>query len=606
MLSKSHLVSERYGLARAMLPLTIACLLPSTLACRSMDAAGPSHLHATEFKNLPADEDAVRPDAAGRRALLGRAAAFGISPNAEREQRSILQGPPISTYKNGQLKRRTEREFSLDQIIACDYVEPHSRDKPGGKTAKFACAYTYISDDGRSKSKVLKIKYDAPELASVNTGIHAEPMTTRLLWALGYHADIVFPVQVRCRGCPHEPWRHTSAYWSIIDNETRLKDLPVGSPEHGRIEKFLVADAMRYVYQTLTRYPRYAGAKLEGQEFDFRIVDAQGLSIFQSKDGILHLPGHNEPIYDPHRRRLLQVTVGGHQDFKIARLDPSLWQQSPEMVREFSSALVEWKHNSIPIETYYHEGWSFNASSYEPDRLPELRYVVPDNPQLKQARQELALLSAFIAHADNKAEQQRLICLDPEKIEAEDDDCDEGGDPRWPSCQPGTDKIFSTCNQPALMLQDVGFSLGYGSRMLGRDANGRLIPDTSKTARDLAAASAQGWLEAPLFVDDTTCTTKVHPWVTGAEIQEQVSDAARLALVQKLRDFVAHDQNLDDLFRLGRLHHKARRHRGADLPKLAPPPAQGYAGGTEEQALIEEFKKVFKARLAKLEAKRCP
>ena len=98
--------------------------------------------------------------------------------------------------------------------------------------------------------------------------------------------------------------------------------------------------------------------------------------------------------------------------------------------RDYVSALVEVKHVSIPIETFYHEGWSFNVSTRDPDRTNEVRLVDTTNAELVRQRQELVLLSAFVAHADNKAEQQRLICLDKDKVEAEDKDCEKGVDPR--------------------------------------------------------------------------------------------------------------------------------------------------------------------------------
>jgi hypothetical protein len=40
-----------------------------------------------------------------------------------------------------------------------------------------------------------------------NKEIYAEAAASRLLWALGFYADEVYPVQVRCRNCPENPFK---------------------------------------------------------------------------------------------------------------------------------------------------------------------------------------------------------------------------------------------------------------------------------------------------------------------------------------------------------------------------------------------------------------
>ena len=75
--------------------------------------------------------------------------------------------------------------FAPGQTVTCDYRSV----KLGGRTPKFACAIT--PDD------VVKVKY-----GKNNGEVYAGVAATRLLWALGYGADALYPVHVVCRGCP--------------------------------------------------------------------------------------------------------------------------------------------------------------------------------------------------------------------------------------------------------------------------------------------------------------------------------------------------------------------------------------------------------------------
>jgi hypothetical protein len=87
-----------------------------------------------------------------------------------------------------------EGAFKPDQSVTCEYVKP---DEPlSGATPKFTC------DLGGGD--VVKVKY-----GKNNGEVYAEVAASRLLWALGFGADHMYPVQVACRNCPIEPW-----YWS--------------------------------------------------------------------------------------------------------------------------------------------------------------------------------------------------------------------------------------------------------------------------------------------------------------------------------------------------------------------------------------------------------
>jgi hypothetical protein len=83
--------------------------------------------------------------------------------------------------------------FSSNATVSCDYVP---RQLAGG-SPKFAC----VNGDDE-----LKVKYSAPVTGYLagrsNAEVFAEVAATRLLWALGFGADAMYPVRVICRKCP--------------------------------------------------------------------------------------------------------------------------------------------------------------------------------------------------------------------------------------------------------------------------------------------------------------------------------------------------------------------------------------------------------------------
>ena len=89
----------------------------------------------------------------------------------------LKAGPPISAT------------FAPGETVTCDYFDKDS----GGKTPKFWCR---ISADDE-----VKVKY-----GEGNGEVYAEVAATRLLWALGFGADGMYPVKVICRGCSADPF----------------------------------------------------------------------------------------------------------------------------------------------------------------------------------------------------------------------------------------------------------------------------------------------------------------------------------------------------------------------------------------------------------------
>jgi hypothetical protein len=77
--------------------------------------------------------------------------------------------------------------FSFRENVTCDYANK----KLPGHSPKFDCVI--------GKGDTVKVKY-----GGTNGEVYGEVLATRLLWALGFGADRMYPVNVICRGCPEE------------------------------------------------------------------------------------------------------------------------------------------------------------------------------------------------------------------------------------------------------------------------------------------------------------------------------------------------------------------------------------------------------------------
>jgi hypothetical protein len=76
--------------------------------------------------------------------------------------------------------------FEPEAVVTCDYIEKKQRGTP-----KFDCA---MGEDE------LRVKY-----GERNGEVYSEVASSRLLWALGFGADRMYPVKVVCNGCPADP-----------------------------------------------------------------------------------------------------------------------------------------------------------------------------------------------------------------------------------------------------------------------------------------------------------------------------------------------------------------------------------------------------------------
>lgn len=139
---------------------------------------------------------------------------------------------------------------------------------------------------------------------------------------------------------------------------------------------------------------------------------------------------------------------------EFARAQPLLERAIDyDEVREYRWVALERKFNARPVETETQEGWAFF----------ELAMVDPEAGGAPRAHIDaLRLMAVLLAHWDNKAQNQRLVCLSA----------------AWDAAR--------GCPSPFLIMQDVGATFGPAKV-------------------DLAA-----WRATPIWTDAATCTVSMR------------------------------------------------------------------------------------------------
>jgi hypothetical protein len=109
--------------------------------------------------------------------------------------------PTPEQLREGPPGRSPVRGIALNASgeVPCRY-EKGGADSPG-HTVKFTCR----TDGGR----LLRVKYFDGNPQTGNREVFAEVIATRLFWAVGFDADAVYPILVRCLECPADPNRGT-------------------------------------------------------------------------------------------------------------------------------------------------------------------------------------------------------------------------------------------------------------------------------------------------------------------------------------------------------------------------------------------------------------
>lgn len=85
--------------------------------------------------------------------------------------------------------------FKPNEKVACNFVP---RSHGSGSTLKFSCTAPSRGE--------LKVRYGAS-----NGEVYAQVAATRLLWALGFWSNRMYPVHVECAGCPPDPFKDPKA-----------------------------------------------------------------------------------------------------------------------------------------------------------------------------------------------------------------------------------------------------------------------------------------------------------------------------------------------------------------------------------------------------------
>lgn len=162
---------------------------------------------------------------------------------------------------------------------------------------------------------------------------------------------------------------------------------------------------------------------------------------------------------------------------------------------EFEWVAVEQKFAARPIESEKQKGWAF----FELDAVDPSRGGAP-----RAHVDALRLLAVFLAHWDNKTENQRLVCLSN----------------TWPEGTP--------CREPYLLLQDVGST--FGPKRMNLEA----------------------WEQAAIWEDRAACKVSMEdlPYGGGTFGPTRVSERGRRFLAKLLGELT--DAQLTDLFTAAR------------------------------------------------------
>jgi hypothetical protein len=191
------------------------------------------------------------------------------------------------------------------------------------------------------------------------------------------------------------------------------------------------------------------------------------------------------PRYPFFSMRLLQLT-GLHSRFPTYGRDDG--------ASDFEWAAVERKFDAAAIELPDRQGWAWW----------EIAAIDPVAGASREDLDALRLLAVFLAHWDNKSENQRLVCLDP------------------PAASD------SRCERPLAMLQDLGATFG---------------PPKANLAR---------WRSMPIWSDRATCLLSMErlPFGGATFPETRIGEAGRRQLAEQLS--ALSDEDLRSLFRTAR------------------------------------------------------
>jgi len=158
---------------------------------------------------------------------------------------------------------------------------------------------------------------------------------------------------------------------------------------------------------------------------------------------------------------------------------------------DFEWVAIERRFPAAATETDQSKGWAW--------------WELGDNTAHRTDLDALRLLAVFLAHWDNKPENQRLVCLDRHRSD------------------PAAD-----CVRPLAMIQDLGATFG---------------PTKVNIAR---------WAEFPVWQDRSTCLVSMRalPWHGGTFPDARISESGRRQVADGLAALTG--EQVRDLFRAAR------------------------------------------------------
>jgi hypothetical protein len=167
-----------------------------------------------------------------------------------------------------------------------------------------------------------------------------------------------------------------------------------------------------------------------------------------------------------------------------------------ERIVDFDTVVLERKLPGRVIEAFDDQGWGW----FEIDRIDPSK----EGSTLAEV-DAFRLIAVFLAHWDNKAPNQRLIC------------------------PPGADRQDGSCDEPLALMQDLGATFGP------------------------LKVDLQNWARGRIWKDARTCTLSMEhlPWGGGTFPERRISDAGRTLLLGLLEQLS--EEQLKDLFEGSRI-----------------------------------------------------
>jgi hypothetical protein len=182
----------------------------------------------------------------------------------------------------------------------------------------------------------------------------------------------------------------------------------------------------------------------------------------------------------------------------------------------FSPAVIERKAEG--------REWDADGAGWSWDEFARVRPEAGGAP--RHHRDALTLLAVMLQHSDSKREQQRILCLGKSK---------------------------DRCEQPVLMISDLGLTFGRASRT---------------NANDASSANLNAWRSTPVWRDRAGCVGNLPRSVTGTLDNPVIGERGRAFLAGLLT--LLSDRQLHDLFESALVTHRLREpgHARSGFPSV--------------------------------------